>query len=78
MELISSETATLGLRQWNLTKHELPRTVHTITIEGYPVRIKVGPHGAKPEHEDLLLASAGLQRSVRQLSVEALIAWQSQ
>ncbi len=78
VELISSETATLGLRQWNLTKHELPRTVHTITIEGYPVRIKVGPHGAKPEHEDLLLASAGLQRSVRQLSVEALIAWQSQ
>ena len=78
VELISSETATLGFRQWNLTKHELPRAIHNIEIEGYPVRIKVGPYGAKPEHEDLVAASAGLERSVRQLSVEALLAWQSE
>ena len=77
VEFITSETATLGFRQWDLTKRELPRTMHTIGLHGYPVRIKVGPHGAKPEHEDLVAASQGLGKSVRQLSIEALFAWTS-
>jgi hypothetical protein len=77
VEFITSETATLGFRQWDLTKRELPRTMHTISLHGYPVRIKVGPHGAKPEHEDLVAASQGLGKAVRQLSIEALFAWTS-
>ena len=77
VEFITSETATLGFRQWDLTKRELPRTMHTIDLHGYPVRIKVGPHGAKPEHEDLVAASQGLGKAVRQLSIEALFAWKS-
>jgi hypothetical protein len=51
--------------------------MHTIDLHGYPVRIKVGPHGAKPEHEDLVAASQGLGKAVRQLSIEALFAWKS-
>jgi uncharacterized protein (TIGR00299 family) protein len=77
VEFITSETGTLGFRQWDLTKCELPRTLHTINLHGYPVRIKVGPHGAKPEYEDLVAASQGLGKAIRQLSIEALFAWKS-
>ncbi len=76
-EFVTNETGTLGFRQWDLTKCELPRRTHTINLHGYPVRIKVGPHGAKPEHEDLVAASQGLGMAVRQLSIEALFAWKS-
>jgi len=75
VEFITAETATLGFRQWDLAKCELPRQTQNIILEGFTVRMKVGPYGAKAEHEDLVVASAGLGRSLQQLRAEALLAW---
>jgi uncharacterized protein (TIGR00299 family) protein len=74
-ELIAAETGTLGLRQWQVTKHELPRRVDHVDLDGHRVAMKVGPHGAKPEHDDLVAASAALGRPVRVLATEAVARW---
>ncbi len=37
-----------------------------MTVQGHPIRIKVGPHRAKPEHDDVAAAAlaTGLPRRV--------------
>lgn len=74
-ELIASETGTLGLREWPVDKYELDRHTDEVVIEGQVVRIKVGPHGIKAEHDDLVAAAAILGRPVRVLAVEAISRW---
>ena len=49
-----------------------------VDLDGHPVRVKVGPHGAKPEHDDVAAAAAALGRSVRDVSAAALAAWRAQ
>jgi uncharacterized protein (TIGR00299 family) protein len=74
-ELIAAETGTLGLRQWPVAKYELPRRVEHVLIDGCEIAMKVGPHGAKPEHDDLVAASTALGRPVRALAAEAVARW---
>ncbi|MDH3679541.1 MAG: nickel pincer cofactor biosynthesis protein LarC, partial [Acidimicrobiia bacterium] len=52
-EIVFAETGTLGLRAEPVTKHVAPRRFETVEVRGCVVRIKVGPLGAKPEHDDL-------------------------
>ncbi|MEM7275034.1 MAG: nickel pincer cofactor biosynthesis protein LarC [Actinomycetota bacterium] len=73
-ELVMRETGTLGVRVGTTTKHVLPRLITTVTVRGHEVRIKVGPHGAKPEHDDLVTAGAALDLPIRDLAREALAA----
>lgn len=75
--VIATETATLGIRERSVAKHELDRRTETVRVEGHPVRIKVGPHGAKPEHDDVVGAAAALGRPLRQVAAQALDAWRS-
>ncbi len=73
--LVFAETGTLGLRVRPTDKRVLARRFDTVEIRGVTVRVKVGPHGAKPEHDDLVEASRLTSQPVRQLAVEALARW---
>lgn len=73
--LISTETGTLGIRESVVSKHVAERHADTIDVDGHMIRVKVGPHGAKPEHDDLAALAARTGRPVRELAAEVLRRW---
>ncbi len=70
--IISAETGTLGIRETPVSKHALPRRGDHVDIDGTIVRIKVGPHGAKPEHDDLVALARTTGRPLRDLAGDAI------
>lgn len=76
--LIHAETGTLGIRESTVTKHVVPRHVEMLDVDGVSVRVKVGPHGAKPEHDDLVALSSATGRPLRELAAEVLRRWLQQ
>ncbi len=64
-QLLFTETGTLGVRRSALTRTTLPRAFTTVDLDGVPVRVKHGPHGAKAEHDDLAAAAAALGLTLR-------------
>jgi uncharacterized protein (TIGR00299 family) protein len=71
-DLVLSETGSLGIRRVAATRTALPRDFETVHVDGHPVRIKHGPHGAKPEHDDLVSAAADLGMPLRAVAARAL------
>ncbi|MEU6431233.1 nickel pincer cofactor biosynthesis protein LarC [Microbispora sp. NPDC046973] len=71
-QLLFTETGSLGLRRVMVDKVALPRHFETVELHGQPVRIKHGPWGAKPEHDDLVRLAETTGKSLRELSREAL------
>lgn len=71
-DLLTAETGTLGLRQWEVTKHELPRRTEVVRVDGHDVRVKVGPHGAKAEFDDAARVAGATGRTVRDVSADAV------
>lgn len=69
--LLFTETGTLGIRRAALTRTALPRTITTVDLDGVPVRVKHGPHGAKAEHDDLAAAAATLGLPLRSVAERA-------
>ncbi len=74
--MVFSETGTLGCRTVAATKHVLPRRFETVMVRGTSIDIKVGPHSAKPEHDHLAALARETGLPVRQLELEARLAWQ--
>jgi uncharacterized protein (TIGR00299 family) protein len=72
VELIAAETGTLGVRQMTRTRHVMPRSTAEVHVEGELVRVKVGPHRAKPEHDDVVSVAAKTGRSIASVTAEAL------
>ncbi len=70
--LLLAETGSLGLRRSTVDRQVLPRRFTTVDVSGYPVRIKLGPHGAKPEHEDVAAAAAALTLPLRAVAALAM------
>lgn len=70
-ELMFAETGTLGVRRTPVTRTALPRRTTTVDLGGVPVRVKHGPHGDKPEHDDLAAAAAQLGLSLRAAAAQA-------
>ncbi len=70
--LLLAETGSLGLRRHAVDKVVVPREVDTVEVRGHPVRIKRGPWGAKPEHEDLVRLAAALGVPLRVATALAL------
>ena len=70
--LVFAETGTLGLRRELVTKQVLDRHQRVVSMRGQEVRIKVGPHGAKPEFDDLAALSRATGIPLRLLAAEAL------
>lgn len=77
-ELIFAETGTLGIRRATLTRAPLPRHTKTIEVGGVPVRVKHGPYGGKPEHDDLAAAAASLGVPLRAVAERAARALEDQ
>lgn len=76
-DLLARETGTLGYRLRHADKVELPRHVESVDVDGHAVRIKVGPHGAKAEHDDVARVADVTGRSHRDVAAEALARFRS-
>lgn len=77
IEVLATETGTLGVRTRPVDKTVFPRTYGSVVVDGYEIGIKAGPYGAKPELEDLRTAAAGTGRALTELRESALAAWRA-
>ena len=63
--IVLSETGSLGMRRHRVRRRALARDTVRVQVDGQPVRVKRGPHGAKPEHDDVAAAAAALDLPLR-------------
>jgi uncharacterized protein (TIGR00299 family) protein len=70
--LVLAETGSLGVRSYPVTRHAAIRSMITVRVDGYAVRVKVGPFGAKPEHDDVVRAADALGIPVREVAYRAM------
>jgi uncharacterized protein (TIGR00299 family) protein len=69
--LVLAETGSLGVRRSRVDRLALPRTTSTVEIDGHPVRMKWGPWGGKPEHDDVAAAAGALGLPLREVAERA-------
>jgi uncharacterized protein (TIGR00299 family) protein len=67
-----TETGSLGARRHAVQRHALPRQEAEVTVQGQRIRIKIGPHRSKPEHDDVAAASLATGLPRRVLAEQAL------
>ena len=70
--VIFAETGTLGLRRELVAKQVLERSWRTVTVRGHEIRVKLGPHGAKAEHDDVAAVSRATGLPLRLVAAEAV------
>jgi uncharacterized protein (DUF111 family) len=70
--IVLAETGSLGIRRSLLERTALPRHTTVVLVEGHAVRVKHGPWGAKPEHDDVAAAAAALAVPLREVARRAL------
>lgn len=75
--LLLRHTSTLGVRETPVTRHSLPREIHTVQTQYGPVRVKVAtlPDGslkASPEHDDCVARAAEHNVAVRNVWLAAV------
>jgi pyridinium-3,5-bisthiocarboxylic acid mononucleotide nickel chelatase len=75
-DIVLAETGSLGVRRHRVQRRALPRETITVTVDGRPIRLKRGPHGAKPEHDDVVAAAAALDLPLRVVAERARAAWE--
>jgi uncharacterized protein (TIGR00299 family) protein len=68
---VLAETGSLGLRQYAVRRTALTREFDTVDVGGVPVRRKHGPHGVKPEHDDVVAAARQLGLPARTVAALA-------
>lgn len=71
-QIVLAETGSLGIRRSGVDRHALPRSSGAVAVEGHSIRIKRGPWGAKPEHDDVVAAATALDRPLRVVTEAAL------
>lgn len=67
-----AETGSLGVRQHQVRREALPRQETEVTVQGHGIKVKLGPHRAKPEHDDVAAAARATGLALRQVTSEAL------
>ncbi|HVL85262.1 MAG TPA: nickel pincer cofactor biosynthesis protein LarC [Pseudonocardia sp.] len=67
-----AETGSLGLRRSRVERVALARRTTTVEVAGHPVRVKHGPFGSKPEHDDVAAAAAATGLPLREVARRAL------
>lgn len=72
---IRAETGTLGVRTSPTRRWAAPRVMETVEVAGQPIRVKVGPEGAKAEHDDCQRAAEVLGLPVREVAGMAIAAF---
>lgn len=71
VRLLMVETGTLGVRSRLVDRHAAERHVATVDVHGHEVRVKVGPFGAKAEHDDLVRVAEATGLALRQVAADA-------
>jgi uncharacterized protein (DUF111 family) len=66
------ETGSLGARQHQVRREAMPRQEAEVTVQGHRIRVKLGPHRAKPEHDDVAAAARATGMALHQVTREAL------
>lgn len=74
-EAMVAETGTLGVRASTVQRWPQSREIHTVEVDGHPVRMKVSGSRAKPEHDDVAAAARALGRALRDVSCHAEQVW---
>ncbi|MCU0269107.1 MAG: nickel pincer cofactor biosynthesis protein LarC [Acidimicrobiales bacterium] len=69
--VLTTETGSLGVRAVTLERWPRPRSVHTVDVDGYPVRVKVSPGRAKVEAADAARVARRSGRPLREVLVQA-------
>jgi uncharacterized protein (TIGR00299 family) protein len=77
-QLVLGETGSLGIRHSTVSRTPLRRRSTTIDLDGVSIRVKHGPHGAKPEHDDLVTAADALGLPLRAVAGRVARALNSQ
>lgn len=77
--VVFRETSTIGLREARVGKRALERELHTVSVDGRDVRVKVARFdgevvNAAPEYEDVAAAAAALGRPVKAVLAAAIAA----
>jgi len=73
--VLMGETGTLGVRRIDAQRDVLPRSEGRVIVAGHEVRVKVGPHRAKPEYDDLVEIARATGAPVRVIADRAQAAW---
>ncbi len=76
VDVLLGETGSLGCRTVDAVKHVLPRLHRDVEVRGHRIRMKIGPHSAKPEFDDLVVVSTATGIPVRRLDLEARLTWE--
>ena len=67
-----AETGSLGARRHQVRRQALPRRETEVTVGGHRIRVKIGPHRAKPEHDDVAAAAAATGLPARVVAEQAV------
>lgn len=62
------QSGTLGLRRHSVLRTALERRWSEVTVDGHRVRVKIGPHRAKAEHEDCVAVAAATGRPLAEVA----------
>ena len=73
--VLMAETGTLGVRRIDAQRDVLPRSEGRVIVAGHEARVKVGPHRAKPEYDDLVEITRATGAPVRAIADRAQAAW---
>jgi uncharacterized protein (TIGR00299 family) protein len=73
--VLMAETGTLGVRRIDAQRDVLPRSEGRVIVAGHEARVKVGPHRAKPEYDDLVEIARATGAPVRVIADRAQAAW---
>jgi uncharacterized protein (TIGR00299 family) protein len=70
------ETTTIGVREYPVARHALPRETSTVAVGGLEIRVKLARLDgvvvtAQPEYDDVVRAARALGRPVREVLAEA-------
>ena len=65
------ETGSLGVRRSRVERRALPRRISEVDVDGQRIRIKHGPWGSKPEHDDVASAAEALGLPLRTVADRA-------
>ena len=74
-DVLAMETGTLGVRRTAVDRWAAKRQMHEVELDGYPVRIKVGPGRAKAEFEDAARIARRTGMPLREVLAKAEAAW---
>lgn len=69
--IVLAETGSLGVRRSDVQRLALPRRTSTVEVQGHRIRVKHGPWGAKPEHDDVAAAAEALGLPLRTVAERA-------